>query len=81
LRKSDWRQRSVSVTAMTQPVSPFDGSSYTFSPHDIERLRVYRAAVKAGFYNELTEPVDGVQQLLQRENLKERQPRKAAERG
>ena len=66
---------------MTQPVSPFDGSSYTFSARDIERLRVYRAAVKAGFYNELTEPVDGVQQLLQRENLEERQPRKAAERG
>jgi hypothetical protein len=68
----------LSVIVMTQPVNPTDGSSYKFSPRDIERLRVYRAAVNAGFYNEQTETTGGTQQVAQRESTEERRRRRAS---
>jgi hypothetical protein len=68
----------LSVIVMTQPVNPTDGSSYKFSPRDIERLRVYRAAVSAGFYNEQTETAGGAQQVAQRESTEERRRRRCS---
>jgi hypothetical protein len=68
----------LSVIVMTQPVNPPEGSSYKFSPRDIERLRVYRAAVSAGFYNEQTETAGGAQQVAQRESTEERRRRRAS---
>ena len=61
---------------MTQPVNPLDGPGYVFSPRDIERLRVYRAAVSAGYYNEQTDNAGATQPIAQRESTSERQRRR-----
>jgi hypothetical protein len=61
------------VIEMMQPANAFDGPEYVFSPRDLERLRVYRAAVSAGFYNEQTDNAGATQPIAQRESTGGRQ--------
>jgi len=63
----------------TRPVMPqtqtsIESGTYPFSPRELQRLAVYRAAVVAHFYNDQCDPIDPTEWAHAYDNVLSSQP-------